>query len=294
MERMEPRYLIVAALLAGLLLASVTAAAAMLVPAADQAKERSRAPEKSPVIDANTDGNWELEKVEFVHYARPPCNNNGVCEPELGERMNCADCKGGGEDPSPSCYKLMGVKWKALPVDYVINPDNPYGLDQGFVTSAISASAEAWDAETSKELSNDAYEIDYAAEYDVQDYVNAIVFGDHEDSNVIAVATVWYTPRGRRIVEFDIQFNTDYRWGNATDPPEQCEEINGTTVCYTLDVMDLENIAVHEYGHGLGLDDIYNGECSEVTMYGYSGYNEMKKRSLEQPDIEGIQKLYGA
>jgi len=30
-----------------------------------------------------------------------------------------------------------------------------------------------------------------------------------------------------------------------------------------------------------------------VTMYGYSDYGEIIKRTLEQPDITGLQTLYG-
>jgi hypothetical protein len=29
-------------------------------------------------------------------------------------------------------------------------------------------------------------------------------------------------------------------------------------------------------------------------MYGYSDYGEVKKRTLEQPDITGLQTLYGS
>jgi len=58
--------------------------------------------------------------------------------------------------------------------------------------------------------------------------------------------------------------------------------------------MDLENIAVHELGHTVGLSDIYSTACSEVTMYGYSTEGETSKRTLEQPDITGLQRMYGA
>ena len=81
----------------------------------------------------------------------------------------------------------------------------------------------------------------------------------------------------REIIEFDVLFDTDYTWGDA--------DINPT-------VMDLQNIATHEIGHGLGLADIYDSACSEVTMYGYSVYGETKKRTLEPPDMTGMQELY--
>ncbi len=40
------------------------------------------------------------------------------------------------------------------------------------------------------------------------------------------------------------------------------------------------------------MDDIYSTTCSEVTMYGISYYGETQKRTLEQPDITGLQKMY--
>lgn len=252
---MASKTTMLSSLLAALLMLSFTATASMIIPANDNAKENGRAPENSPVIDEN----WELDRVEFIHYVRP-------ANP--------------GKPPSTTtCYKLMGVKWKTFPVSYVINPGNPQGLPEGFVTSAISTSAETWDAATSIGLLNDTYAINYTAQYGVQNYQNAIAFGDYPNNNVIAVTSVWYTPVGKRIVEFDVLFNTRFAWGNATS--------NAT-------VMDLQNIATHELGHGVGLADIYSTTCSAVTMYGYSSYGETSKRTLEQPDIAGLQKIYGA
>lgn len=236
-----------------LLVFSAMAAASLLIPANDKAKENSKAPDSSPVID----GNWDLERVDFIHYAKPPNAGSG----KNGE----------------SCYKLLGVKWRSLPVNYVINPLNPQSLTEQFVTSAISTSVETWDSATSSELFNDVYSVNYTAQYGVQNFENAIVFGDYPDNNVIGVTTVWYTPVGRRLVEFDILLNTRFAWGDAT--------LNSS-------VMDLQNIATHELGHGTGLDDIYSTTCAAVTMYGYSSYGETSKRTLEQPDILGLQKMY--
>ncbi|MCK5562835.1 S8 family peptidase, partial [Candidatus Bathyarchaeota archaeon] len=44
----------------------------------------------------------ELEAVPLYHITgKPTCNNNNVCEPELGENPSCSDCKNGEEEPSP-------------------------------------------------------------------------------------------------------------------------------------------------------------------------------------------------
>lgn len=232
---------------------SLMASASMLIPSNNKAEENSKAPENSPVIDEN----WELERIDFIHYAKP-------------ENL-------GNPGKTETCYKLMGIKWKSLPVSYVINPSNPQSLSEEFVTSAISTSAETWDASTSSGLFADTYTVNYTATYGVQNFLNTIDFGDYPDNRVIAITSVWYTPKGRQIVEFDIRFNTRFSWGDAN--PEK---------------MDLQNIATHELGHGVGLDDIYSTTCSAVTMYGYSSYGETQKRTLEQPDITGLQKMYGA
>ncbi len=238
------------------LLLSITAAASMMIPANDKAKENAKAPENSPVIGVN----WDLERVDFIHYVKPPNS-------------------GGGGAKVETCYKLMGVKWKSLPVNYVINPSNPQNLSEEFVTSAISTSAETWDAATPTELFNNAYTINYGAQYGVQNYRNEIDFGNYPDNRVIAVTSVWYTRVGKSLVEFDMRFNTRFSWGDAT--------VNNSK-------MDLKNIAVHELGHSVGLADIYRVTCSPVTMYGYSSNGETSKRTLEQPDITGLQQMYGA
>jgi len=217
-----------------------------------------------------------LEKIEFIHCGPGFTWNDELKICEKAKRPEVVKV------PKPSsCYKFLTptkVRWKTLPVNYVINPTNPQGLPESFVISAIVNAAETWDASTSKPLMNDVYTIDYTATYGVQDYINAITFGNYPTEGVIAVTTVWYNPATKAIVEFDLMFDSDWTWGDAT--------IDNTK-------MDLQNIATHEFGHAIGLNDVYDSACSEVTMYGYSDYGETKKRTLEQPDITGLQTLYG-
>lgn len=250
------------------ILVSSVAASAVLSPVAPQAKDKAVAPDNSPVIE-KIDAHWillpsGLERIVYVHYARPPWAGADKGKKEV------------------ECYDFLGkgVKWKVLPTSYVVHP-----LVEENVPGAIFNSAETWDEATTQELFNDAFTLDDTANFDTTapDGGNEFSFGDYEEPSVIAVAVVWgyFTgPPGRReIIEFDVLFDTDYTWGDAT--------VDTT-------VMDLQNIATHEIGHGLGLADIYDTACSEVTMYGYSDYEETKKRTLEQPDITGIQELYGA
>lgn len=206
------------------------------------------------------------EKITFIHY------KDGNIKPVSP-----------GKPTTTTCYKLLGVKWLSVPVSYVINPTNSDELSKSFITNAISASTEEWDKYTSRELFNDLYTIDYTANWDdaVPDYRNEYSFGLYPQSNVIAVTIIWGYFSGpkssRRIIEYDVLFNTYYPWGDATLDPL---------------VMDLQNIATHETGHGVGLSDLYN-TCVQETMYGYSSEGETSKRDLNTGDIQGLQKIYG-
>lgn len=219
-----------------------------------------------------------LSKIVFIHkkedFAKPP-GTPGNGPPSDGEIDYYA-------------FLGKGVEWKALPVNYVIDPDNPDGLSVEFITTTIYSAAEEWDTHTGAELFG-TYSIVGDASWDgddgdVPDGRNEILFGNYtKNPDVIAVTVTWGyfrgPPQSREITEFDIMFDIDFTWGDA--------ELGD------MSVMDLQNIATHEFGHGVGLADLYADECSEQTMYGYATYGETIKRTLESGDIAGIQELYG-
>jgi len=180
-----------------------------------------------------------------------------------------------GED-----YKII-AKWMSTPVTYIYSSDGS-GLSPEQVGKALQAASEQWDLWTSTELANDMVAYDSTANFDsAMDGRNEVSFGNYPTAGVIAVCRMWGVFSGkasqRQIVEFDIMFDTDYVWGDATASSA---------------VMDVQNIATHELGHGLaGLDDIYTN--SELTMYAYSTYGEILKRDLAAGDIKGVQANYG-
>jgi len=247
-------------LVIGLLLTVGTSTAAYGANEKVKAKPATKSP---PLGD-------DLERIDFIHYKKP--------------KDKAAKPSGPAKPPkTPTCYRLLGVKWQTLPLAYVVNPtippaNNPQGMNAVAICQAIADSAGTWDAATGAGLFV-GYQVDYTVNWGQQDFRNVMAFGNYPQADVIAVTSIWYTRRGKQIVEFDILFDTDYTWGNA-------DETIGP-------VMDLQNIATHEIGHGLGLDDVYLSECSAVTMYGYSDYGDIQKRDLDQPDITAIQKLYG-
>jgi hypothetical protein len=272
---MRTKLFLFACILLTLVLVLTVTATTTLIPASETGRSKSKA-DNSPVIEKiNINGEKHLslsppglERIVFIHYKK------GFAKPPWA----------GGGKKETKCYDFLGrwVKWKELAIDYVIDPDNS-GLTEGFVTDAIYLGAEEWDTHTSSELFG-TYSIDYNATWDsdAPDGRNELLFGNYPEEGVIAVTVVWGyfsgPPYMRKIIEFDVLFDTDFRWGNASADPA---------------VMDLQNIATHEIGHGAGLADLYDTVCSEETMYGYSDYGEMKKRDLNTGDIAGIQELYG-
>lgn len=237
---------------------------------------------KVVVPDQAIDNSPVLEKAIFIHYKKgfgkpgTECGN-GVCEPSENAKKCPQDCdEGANGEPKQKCYGFLtkGARLKSVE-DLTIHPDLDF-------TAVLNSSSE-WDSNTSTTLFGSST-VDSSANWDSQtpDGRNEFSFGDYSQSGVIAVTVAWGyfsgPPWAREIIEFDILFDTDYTWGDAALNPA---------------VMDIENIATHEIGHGLGLDDIYESACSEVTMYGYSDLGEIKKRTLEQSDITGLQELYG-
>ncbi|MBI5061837.1 MAG: matrixin family metalloprotease [Candidatus Aenigmarchaeota archaeon] len=204
----------------------------------------------------HTDDKGPLTKITFVHYAK------GVAKPAK---------------PVKQCYAFLsnGAKLKTMK-NLTIHPD--------LNAASIMDSTAEWDSHTSKSLF-DGYTIDSTANWDetAPDGRNEFSYGNYPEPGVIAVTNVWgyfYGPlQTREIVEFDVMFDTDFVWGDALSDPS---------------LIDTQNIATHEIGHGVGLSDLYNSVCSAETMYGYSNYGETSKRDLYNGDIAGLQKLYGA
>ncbi len=214
-----------------------------------------------------------IEKVAFIHYkapAKPPW----------------AGTKPPKEDDSGYSLFRGGVKWADTPVEYSINIASiPGNVDAGAAVNEIIAAFETWDNKTSKDLFNYFY-MPVTTEKATRDGNNVIAWTEISAPNVIAVTYFWYDKRAKLLLEFDMEINTKYIWGIDTDG-------EGTGFNLPSDVMDICNIATHEAGHTLVLEDLYQSQYAALTMYGYSDYAEVSKRILEPGDIAGLQALYG-
>lgn len=197
----------------------------------------------------------------------------------------------GGSAKAPACYGYLanGAKWKSVE-NWAVNPTNDDDLSGTFVVSTLSNGITKWEDATDGTVGNglgvnvlgtgSATSSLLMADQVTTDGQNEIYFDDLGTDGTIAVTIVWGIFSGptfnRRLVEWDQVYSTVYPWSASGE----------------ADKMDFANIAVHELGHSVGMADIYSSSCVNVTMYGYAGFGETKKQTLEQPDINGINKLY--
>jgi hypothetical protein len=166
-----------------------------------------------------------------------------------------------------------------------VNPAGS-GLEATSVISAISMAAEEWDDGAYSGWSGvvpNLFEVSTVSVTTIfnwnepsKDGKNTILWGNYPQAGVIAVTNTWYDTSTNNILEFDMVFDTDFKWSTTG----------------ARKTMDVQNIATHELGHAVGLADLYIPLARKETMYGYSTTGETTKRSLYTCDKAGITFLY--
>ena len=206
----------------------------------------------------------------------------GFGKPE-GTPGNGPDKPDDGKEDTSDCYAFLakGAKWKTIE-PYIVDPTNIRGLNESFVSNNLAFDIDKWESAAEVNILGDEVTgIVDGADMESPDNKNEVYFADIDYNGVIAIAIVWGIfggpPLFRALVEWDMIFDdVDFDW-SATEEAGK---------------MDFENIATHELGHSVGLDDLYRDKCLEQTMYGYASYGETKKRTLEDGDINGVYQLY--
>lgn len=193
---------------------------------------------------------------------------------------------------APACYGFLakGAKWKGVE-PWVVNAANTRGLADAFVVDNLVSDIAKWEDGADGSLGNSTginilgdgapTSTTLLADTTSPDNVNEVYFADIADADAIAVTIVWGIFSGptfnRRLVEWDqVYDDVDFDWSATGETGK----------------MDFENIATHELGHSVGLNDQYDPTCSTVTMYGYASTGETNKRTLELPDVTGVSTLY--
>lgn len=156
-------------------------------------------------------------------------------------------------------YSYSGIHWSSYPVSV---DTGDASLPSAWITS-IAHSMSTWNSQTSPFYFNVGYS---GHQIKVQN-----------NGNNGVPAAVYYSYDGsNHMIDADMYFNSYYSWSTSGEAGKY----------------DVENVATHEFGHWLVLNDLYGGGDTEKTMYGYVSTGETKKRTLTTDDINGINAIY--
>ena len=187
---------------------------------------------------------------------------------------------------NPNAYVLTGWKWVTTDPQiklYLKSDTLPNYLDLTATKNAIASAANTWENAVAQNLFADGealVTVDPNVQANADDNKNVYAWGSI--SGGLAVTTTrYYTTRVNGyypVYDSDTLYNTNYHW--ATDG-------NGQDI-------DVQSVALHELGHTIGLDDIYNkpqfsSDTDEIMNF-YIG----PRHSLGPGDKAGAQALYGA
>jgi len=110
------------------------------------------------------------------------------------------------------------------------------------------------------------------------DGTNAILW-KRISGSALAITYSWSSRISGQLVESDTIFNSRYLW-SYTAYTTDCGGVAGT--------YDVQNIGTHEFGHWIGLDDLYASADKDLTMYGYGDMAELKADTLGLGDVTGV------
>ena len=181
-------------------------------------------------------------------------------------------------------YALCGRSWAYMPnpmgENYVINAN----CSDASAGTAAEQRTQIQNGPNAWNFSGAAFEFTYGGTSGLtsvnEDGTNLVCFSNTPPGagDYVAVTYSWST--SGNITECDLCYNDrDYVFWN------------GSGSCSGM--MDIWDIATHEFGHFLCLADLYNSSDSAATMYGYVDYCDIHGRDLATDDVNGIILIYG-
>lgn len=217
-------------------------------------------------FQAKANSDHSLRQKVFVHYPKP---EPGRPKPPVGPT-----CTVTGND-QVNHYLLDDWYMPDAGLTYKINYSSaPSGI-QSKIRSAIANAFTTWTEADNKQKFYDYGSTDIRGNrFDGEN----VVAWKGINSTAIAITYIWYWSDTLEVAEVDTMFNKNLSWAVSEPGPD----------CISSPTYDVQNIATHEFGHWVGLDDLYAGEDSELTMYGYGATGELKKDTLGVGDISGV------
>lgn len=184
------------------------------------------------------------------------------------------------EECTDQTFLPTGRKWSAedLPVEWRFRKNStPPGNSIFNTARALRRAHKIWPQGISD--CKDNYDTDFAYNYlggtsrSVKyDHTNVVEFG-RLSGGALAINYTWFS--GSRILETDLRLNrTEYNWTNREGG----------------DRYQVVNVAAHELGHQVGLDDLGDPHGG-LTMFGRIKRGEVKKTTLGAGDLRGASRL---
>jgi hypothetical protein len=172
-----------------------------------------------------------------------------------------------------SGYSLTGRTWGTNSVLYYVNPQNARGLTAASIVESLQRAANIWSDQSRANIA-----LTYAGTTGggsfTLNYKNEVFFRNEGGS---VASTYWWSDGAGRIVDFDMALYD----GAYTFYP------TNTTCSYGIYI---DNVAVHEFGHGLGLN---HSSVAGASMYpSMSGYCDLTQLTLDGDDIAGVEAAY--
>ncbi len=224
------------------------------------------------------DGQLYYVKVEFFMFDR----GNGTFAADVADAQAEMISRFPGaialEPGSVSAaYVTSGFKWNSGSASWSYNGTGAAASVSGTANGALQAAASTWGQQGAAfsfsgggTTSNGT-----GACGGGTDGSNTVGWAPQSGS-VLAVTCSWFGSTGnpfKPAVEFDMQIDPEWNW------------TTGSSI-----QIDLQSVALHEFGHALGLN--HSGSGSAVMFASYS--NGTDKRTPTSDDVNGILAIYGA
>jgi len=179
-------------------------------------------------------------------------------------------------DATVTDYGLAGWHLPTAGITWKLNESTvPAGIVASDARTAITNSFATWHgADSGKDFFDGGSTTVKTTKFDG---TNAILWKRLSPST-IGVTYVWYYTATGEVAEVDTAFNSRYPW-DIFGSSGECQS--------TPDAYDVQDIATHEFGHWVGLDDLYSDADKDLTMYGFGAGGELKKRTLGTGDADG-------